>query len=96
LSFREIAALLSDIYGKEVPYRSVSIYEYLNFLSSAGVPKELALYAADFTNATAFGDFCETSTALAAISGRKLQTLREAMEKNPQGPRLPVAAPSSA
>ncbi len=96
LSFREIAALLSEIYGKEVPYRSVSIYEYLNFLSSAGVPKELALYAADFTNATAFGDFSETSTALAAISGRKPQTLREAIEKNPQGPRPPVAAPPSA
>jgi NAD(P)H dehydrogenase (quinone) len=83
LSFREIAALLSEIYGKEIPFKTVSILEFLSALLAAGVPLPLALYAADFTNATAVGDFSDASTALAEISGRKPQTLKESILKEP-------------
>jgi NAD(P)H dehydrogenase (quinone) len=97
LSFREIAALCSEIYGKEIPFKTVSILEFLSALLAAGVPQPLALYAADFTNATAAGDFSEASTALADISGRKPMTLKESIEKDPtpvMPPMPPVRQPA--
>jgi NAD(P)H dehydrogenase (quinone) len=92
LSFREIAALLSEIYGKEIPFKTVSILEFLSAILAAGVPQPLALYAADFTNATAAGDFSEASTALADISGRKPMTLKDSIEKEPT-PLMPPMPP---
>ena len=94
LSFREIAALLSEIYGKEIPFKTVSILEFLSALLAAGVPLPLALYAADFTNATAVGDFSDASTALAEISGRKPQTLKESILKEPTLLMPPIWQPT--
>lgn len=70
LDYNAIAAILSDITGKQIDYRSISIEDYSKALFEAGVPEELIQVNASFALAQSQGELDVNSNDLARVLGR--------------------------
>jgi NAD(P)H dehydrogenase (quinone) len=67
----DIARILSEIAGKEVPVVEVSVDEYIAYQEQSGIPPFYAKFAADWAAAAKAGEFEETDPLLEKILGRK-------------------------
>lgn len=74
-SSADIAALLSQISGQEVPFLKRTRSEYVSYLESTGLPFMYADFAADWAEAKREGEFSETDPSLEKLLGRKPTSL---------------------
>jgi NAD(P)H dehydrogenase (quinone) len=77
VSFDDVAAILSNISGKTVPYINPSPEEYKAALSAAKVPAEYIGMFAGFAEAIKQGEFESSATDLEKLLGRKPATLEQ-------------------
>jgi NAD(P)H dehydrogenase (quinone) len=68
--FVELAAAVSDIMGRDIPYRNVSLDEYRQGLIVAGLDEGTAGFLAALEANTAAGDLDTESDDLARLLGR--------------------------
>ena len=80
-SFADIAAMLSEIAGKEVPYHKPDVEAYVAFQVAAGMPEGRARFMATFGQAMAAGDLDTGHTDLPAILGREPRTLQAYLQE---------------
>jgi len=76
-SFSEIAAIISDITGKDVQYLEPTADDYIAQLVKAGVPEGTAGFFAGFGVAIGKGEFDTKRSDLAKLLGRKPLELKE-------------------
>ncbi len=77
VSIGEMAASLSEIAGKEVPYTSPSTEVYVETLTNANVPADYVGMFAGFSSAILQGEFTVEKTDLENILGRKPTTAKQ-------------------
>lgn len=77
VSVGEMAASLSEIAGREVPYTSPSTEVYLETLTNANVPADYVGMFAGFSSAILQGEFTVEKTDLENILGRKPTTTKQ-------------------
>lgn len=76
-SFSEVAASLSELAGKRVPYVEVSVEEFVEARTAAGFPKPAAAFLAEWVRAVAEGEFAEVTGELEHLIGRTPTGYRE-------------------
>jgi len=76
-SFDDIAKILSELSGKEVPYLNPSKETFINQMKGFGVPETAAGFMAAFGEAIANDELDTKRTVLPALLGRKPTTLKE-------------------
>ncbi len=76
-SFNDVATLLSEISGKQVPYISPSTEVFTETLSKAGVPMEAIAMTVGFCEAINQGEFFTTKSDLGYLLGRKPTSIKE-------------------
>jgi NAD(P)H dehydrogenase (quinone) len=79
-SFKDIAQMLSDITGREVPYTSPSPEEYRTALTAAGVPEFFIGMLGNFATAIKNSEFDTQNTDLTQLLGRKPTSLKDYLE----------------
>ena len=77
VSIGEMAASLSEIAGKEVPYTSPSTEVYVETLTNANVPADYVGMFAGFSSAILQGEFTVENSDLENILGRKPTTAKQ-------------------
>ncbi|WP_211881358.1 NAD(P)H-binding protein [Pseudarthrobacter albicanus] len=77
--FAELAAAVSDITGRDIPYRNVSLDVYRQGLVAAGLDEGTAGFFAALEANTAAGDLDTDSEDLAKLLGRPATSLLEAV-----------------
>jgi NAD(P)H dehydrogenase (quinone) len=70
-SRHDIAAILSDISGKDIPVVDATPEAYIAYQESLGIPSVYASFAADWAATIAAGELDEKDELLAKILGRK-------------------------
>ncbi len=76
-SFFDIAAILSQLSGKQITYTAPDIVTYSAAMSEKGVPAEAIQGMASFCRAIAQGEFDFPDNTLGKLIGRKPQNLKE-------------------
>jgi NAD(P)H dehydrogenase (quinone) len=76
-SFTDIAASLSELSGKNIPYVDATPEQYKETLSQAGVPQEYIGVMAGFAEAMKQNEFDEADNTLESLLGRKPTSLKE-------------------
>jgi NAD(P)H dehydrogenase (quinone) len=77
VTFQQVAAILSDIAGKNIPYTSPLPDEYKATLTAAGVPEMYVNMFAAFAEAIKQGEFDSNASDLEKLLGRKPQSIAE-------------------
>lgn len=77
VSFAEITAVLSQIFGKSLPYVSPDVETFSQVLGQAGVPAPIIGMSVGFGEAIRQGEFAETSNDLERLLGRKPATVAD-------------------
>ncbi len=77
VSLREMAEIISEAFGKPIPFVSSTREKVIGRYISKGVPPEAAEYTAGFLNAVAEGDFADRSPVLTDVLGREPRPLLE-------------------
>ncbi len=77
VSFGEIAAILSSLTGRQVPYLNPSTAAYIDALAGAGVPKESAAVFAGIGEAIKQGELAPPTAHLETLLGRKPASVKE-------------------
>jgi NAD(P)H dehydrogenase (quinone) len=80
-SYPEIAKIVETISGREISYTSPTPEEYIQTLTTAGVPMEFAGMFAGFGEAIKQGEFADTSHFMEDILGRKPVTAEEYLKE---------------
>lgn len=80
-TMQDIAAILSELSGQQIPYNSPSKEEYTNALTAAGVPQDIVAMLASFSEAIKQGEFETTASDIEKLLGRKPLTLKEFFKK---------------
>ncbi|SEM41773.1 NAD(P)H dehydrogenase (quinone) [bacterium A37T11] len=75
-SFDDIAALLTELSGKNIQYAAPDVDTFTNALKQAGVAEEAILGAATFCHGIAQGEFDFPATDLEQLIGRKPEILK--------------------
>lgn len=75
-SYADIAKMLSELTGRDVRHVSPTVEEFIDALTGAGVPAELAGFFATFAKAIEAGEFENTHSDLEKLIGRKPTTVR--------------------
>ena len=81
VSFPEIAKMISEITGKNVPYINPDTETYIANLKKAGVPEEIVLTSAAFAEGIKQGEFHTGKSDLEELLGRKPTSVREYLEE---------------
>lgn len=76
-SFSDIAATLSELAGKTIPYIDADPLQYKETLTRAGVPSEYIGFMGGFAEAIKKDEFNATSQDLEILLGRKPASLKE-------------------
>ncbi|MEX1078828.1 MAG: SDR family oxidoreductase [Homoserinimonas sp.] len=79
--YDELAAVLTDILGRQVEYRRVSAKEHRKILTKAGVPMAQAAFIVTLDGNTRDGALSETTGELRALLGRPTTPLRETLSQ---------------
>jgi NAD(P)H dehydrogenase (quinone) len=77
--FVELAAAVSEVTGRDIPYRNVSLDEYRQGLAAAGLDEGMAGFLTALEANTAAGDLDTDSEDLAKLLGRPVTSLPEAV-----------------
>lgn len=78
VSFRDIAGILADITGADVPYTTVNAKEYVKHLeATAGVPEFIAEFAMEWVQGINDGEWAHQTRDLETLLGRKPTTTAE-------------------
>lgn len=80
VSFKDIAKILSEIAGRDVPYLSPDPETYRETMSKAGVPAEAVAFFAGFAEGVRQGEFHPGKNDLERLLGRKPTAVREFLE----------------
>ena len=75
----DLAQVVSDETGRQIPYRDIPVDEHTRGLVAAGLPQPAAAVFADTDAGVARGDLLVQSGDLARLIGRPTVTLREAI-----------------
>ncbi len=81
ISFKEIAAILSEASGDTVSYTSPDPSVYIDTITKAGVPAEYANVFAGFGKAFEQGEFHTVDTDLETLLGRKPTSVKDFLLK---------------
>jgi len=81
VSFAEIAKILSDIAGKEVPYNNPDTDTYKVALTEAGVPPEAIAFSVSFAEGVKQGEFLPEKSDLENLLGRKPVSIKEFLRR---------------
>ncbi|MFG1924686.1 SDR family oxidoreductase [Cryptosporangium sp. NPDC048952] len=81
-SFREIAAALSEIHGKTVPYLPVSVEEHLDSYLRKDIPRPVAEFLTAWVAGVGLGSFSKNTDDLERLIGYRPTSYREFLEKN--------------
>lgn len=79
-SFADIAKILSELSGKNVPYLNPSKEAYIVQMKELGVPETAAGFMAAFGEAIANNELDTNRTALPSLLGRKPTSLKEYLQ----------------
>lgn len=79
--YKDIAAVLSELTGKEIAYISPSQQEYVKTLADAGVPAEYVGVFAGFAEATRQGEFDLEVDTIQRLIGRKPTSVKEFLQQ---------------
>lgn len=83
VSFKDIAAILSDIRGRDVPYVTVSDSDYVEeVFVSEGLPEFLGQFALAWVTGINLGEYDNTTDDLETLLGRKPTTAAEYLREN--------------
>ena len=74
VSFADIAAILSEIYRKDVPYITVSDEEYVKIVNTAGLPEFIAQFVLKWVQGMNLGEWEEETHDLETLIGHKPTT----------------------
>jgi NAD(P)H dehydrogenase (quinone) len=78
VSFRDIAGILADITGADVPYTTLDAKEYVKHLqATAGVPEFVAEFALEWVQGINAGEWAQETHDLETLLGRKPTTTAE-------------------
>lgn len=77
VSWREIAALISDATGETITYVNPSVADFSSALKNAGVPQEIIGLSVGFSQAISAGEFEAVNGKLEELIGRKPATVKE-------------------
>ena len=77
VSFSDIAALLSKIHGREVPYTTISDEEYFELKRTGGVPDSVVAFALKWVQGMNAGEWEDQTKDLETLIGRKPKTAAE-------------------
>ena len=80
-TYAEIAAMLSDITGKEIAYTPAEPGQFTKVMQGAGVPDEAIDVTVAFSQAIAQGELRTPQTDLPALLGREPRPLREFLQR---------------
>lgn len=92
LSQTELAALASQISGKEIPYVPLELEALIQNMVNAGLPRPVAEIYASFDTAIAQGKFSAVTNTVEELTGRKPISISEFLEANRQALAQPAAA----
>ncbi|GAA0266316.1 SDR family oxidoreductase [Cryptosporangium japonicum] len=81
-SFREIAATLSEIHGRPVPYLPVEVEEYLESHVRNGLPRHVAEFLTAWVAGVGLGSFSRNTDDLERLIGYRPTSYREYLEEN--------------
>lgn len=81
-SFRDIAATLSEIHGKTVPYLPVRTEEFLESYLRKDVPRPVAEFLTAWVAGVGRGSFSKNTDDLERLIGYRPTSYREFLEKN--------------
>ncbi len=81
-SFREIAAVLSEIHGKPVPYEPVEREAHLQSYLQNGTPQPVAEFLTAWVAGVGLGAFSKSTDDLERLIGYRPTGYREFLEKN--------------
>jgi NAD(P)H dehydrogenase (quinone) len=76
----ELAATISDVLGTHIAYQDMSVADYTNALTAAGLPPAMAAAVADADAGLARGELFTASDDLIKLIGRPTTTAREAVQ----------------
>ena len=79
VTLTELAAVLSDVTGIELPYKTVSLEEYRAGLLAAGLDEDTAAFVTALEAGTVNGDLDGDPAVLAQLLGRPVTDLRTAV-----------------
>lgn len=77
VSQQDVAALASQLSGKEIGYAPLDVETLVGFMTDAGMPRPVAEAYATFDTAIAQGEFAAVSSAVEDLTGRKPQRLAD-------------------
>jgi NAD(P)H dehydrogenase (quinone) len=80
-SMDELAEILSEIAGKNVPYLNPSREAFIETLAGAGIPQEIILLTADFSEAIKNGELETTHTDLVNLTGKETLSMQDFLQK---------------
>lgn len=75
----ELAAVLTDVIGREVTYRDLPVADYAQALVGAGLPEGLATAVAEYDLGIAHGDLVVTTGDLSRLIGRPTTSMAQAV-----------------
>lgn len=76
-SFKDVAAILSELSGKNVAYISPSVQEFSEVLRSKGLPEQMVMGTVTFCQAIAQGEFDFPNGTLKKLLGRDPQSVKD-------------------
>lgn len=76
VSFADLAKILSEIKGQDVPFTTITKAEYIDGTMAKGVPRHVAEFITSWVTAIEEGEFEYQSGDLERLLGRKTKTLR--------------------
>ncbi|AXX32263.1 NAD(P)H-binding protein [Actinosynnema pretiosum subsp. pretiosum] len=77
LSYQQIAAILTDVLGREITHTAVTAAEFQRRYAEAGIPAEFAALLAQGDTAIAAGAEDRTTTAVRTVTGREPRSFRD-------------------
>jgi NAD(P)H dehydrogenase (quinone) len=88
VSFADIAAILSEIHGVDVPYITVSGEAYVKIVNTAGLPEFIAQFVLKWVQGMNLGEWEEETRDLETLIGRKPKTPAEYLRELADAARI--------
>ncbi len=81
-SYRQIAAVMSEIHGRTVPYRPVPTSEFRESYLQNGLPEHVADFLTAWVAGVGLGSFSKSTDDLERLIGYRPTSYREFLQKN--------------
>lgn len=80
ISFADIATILSEVSGNDIPFSTITNEEYINRIVANGKPRKVAEFLTNWVVAIEEGAFENQSGDLERLLGRKTKTFRDYLQ----------------